>query len=109
MNDLDVPGNAMASAAQTARLLQDWGAALAYLERAVAAARASDEFHVKGVSIRWQTGASEEYLLTIRGEGPDGPVVAFNSAYTLGELWRTTYHRFVQGKLKWKKDEYATR
>lgn len=85
------------------------GESLALLDRLAVQLRDDDELDVSGLSVRFPAGSGAEYLVTVRARAGAVAVVAFHSAFTLGEVLRGLYNRMAAGKMKWKEDEYANK
>lgn len=106
---VEVPGNALATQHEVARQMMQVGEALALLDRLVVQLREEGELDVSGLSIRFPDGSGAEYLVTVRARVDGVKVVAFHSAYAIGETLRGLYNRMKAGKLKWKEDQYGDR
>jgi hypothetical protein len=60
-----------------------------------------------GFSVRGPRARGDEILLVVRGiDADEAPVVAFHSAFSLGEALRGLEGRLSNGTLKWKPDEF---
>lgn len=106
---IDVPGSSLETQQEVARQLMRVGESLALLDRLVVNLREDGELDVRGLSVRFPAGSGAEYLVTVRAEAGGVQVVAFHSAYTLGETLRGLYNRMAKSKLKWKEDEYGNK
>lgn len=106
---IEVPGSALATQQEVARQMMRVGESLALLDRLALRLREEDELDVSGLSVRFPQGSGAEYLITVRARVDGVRVVAFHSAYTMGEALRGLYNRISTNKLKWKVDEYADR
>jgi hypothetical protein len=63
-----------------------------------------------GFRVKGPTEGNAEFLLILWGlDHEGGPVVAFQSALELDEVFRGADNRMGNGTMKWRVDEYATR
>lgn len=63
---------------------------------------------VVGLSVRGPRVRGDEYLLVVKGLSEDGgPLVAFLSAISLDELFRSADAKLSNGTLKWRDDQFA--
>lgn len=64
------------------------------------------QVELTGLSIRAPRVEGEDYLMTLRAVDDAGaPLVGWNGAYNLLELWISSWGRFSNGKLKWREDD----
>jgi len=61
----------------------------------------------QGLSVRPPTALRAEWLVVMRVNTEEQPVVAFHSAGTFAEALKGALERFENGSLVWKDDAYA--
>lgn len=102
----EVPGNVLATAAMTERILVKAGVSLHK------AAYRLEELEDEGVAIKAirfvaRGGATGEWLGVITCETENGAVVAFHSGDGFVNVVEGLCNKVVNGSLKWREDEYA--
>lgn len=102
----EVPGNVLATAAMTERILSKTG--LAVHQAAYSLERMEHDGNtIKAIRFMAKGGATGEWLAVITAVGEGGAVVAFHSGEGLTQVIEGTMNRLNNGSLKWKADEYA--
>ena len=102
----DVPGNAMASAAQVNGLILRMGQSMLELDRLLERYDDEDVF-ISGFSVRPPGTSGNDWFLVVRAETPEGKKVAFHNAPTFAELVKGLVDRLSNRSLKWKADQYG--
>jgi len=86
--------------------LEDAGMAVAGLN-AIMGGKRDLMVDVTGLSIRGPNETSSEFLGTVKAlDEEGGPVVAFHSASSVGEVLVGIHARLMNGTLRWRPDEY---
>ncbi len=103
--DLEVPGNALASAANRDQFLEKIGQGwLRFLD--ACQRLEEDGVYVTGLSVRGQPGSGGESLVVLRADSEVGRRVAFHSVDEDMTLWTSLANRMRNNSLKWKEDQY---
>lgn len=102
----EVPGNVLATAAMTERLLSKAGLALYQAANSMDRLH-EEEIHITAIRFKPRGLEAGEWLAVVTAEMDGSAVVAFHS----GDGFVTTVtgicNRIMNGSLKWKEDEYA--
>ena len=104
--NLDVPGNAMASAAAAGEIMLRAGQAMFRMDALLERYDDEDVF-IGGLSLRAPGMDQSDWFVVVRAETPEGKVVAFHSAPTFLEAIQGVVARLDNRSLKWKEDQYA--
>lgn len=102
----DIPGNAVASAAEYARQQARNGEKLLVVDKLLADWD-EDEVFIDGFSLRPPSMDRGDWLMVIRANGPEGRLVAFHDAPTFAELIVGFVNRLQNRSLKFREDQYA--
>ncbi len=104
--DMEVPGNILASAALTDRILTKVGLAVHMSQHTME--RMSEEgMVVIRITFKAGSGVHADWLAIIAVKTEGGGIVAFHSAPSFPATVEGLCHRVNNGSLKWKEDQYA--
>lgn len=101
----EIPGNSVGSHAAYLRQMVRQAEALLDLERTVEH-MFEEEWHVRGITIRFPQDDRPEYLAIVRLDGRSGKQVAFHNAPTLLEVIVGVANRLKNRSLQFKDDKY---
>jgi len=104
--NLDIPGNAMASQLAFQKIILAHGTALARIDHLVAKGLAGD-IHITTIRLRAPSVEGGEWLAVVKATTENGNIVGFHGGTGLGDLVSGLANRLNNGSIKWKEDEYA--
>lgn len=104
--EVEVPGDAVASAAAFERQLVRYGKALYDFERAVWKYE-EDDIYIDSIRFRSPAGPDGEVLAIVKAYAGNAPVIAFHSGTPFAECVFGTITRMTNKSLKWREDKYA--
>lgn len=103
---LDIPGDARASAIAIQRALLKISEQLARAEDIYERLDEND-LSIDSMSLRLPQYVSGDYLVTVRARKEGVAVVGFHGADSMAEVLRGVMARLENGSMQWKDDKYA--
>ena len=102
----EVPGNALATAAMTERLLSKTGHAVHAASYRMEVMD-TDGIRISRISVRAKNGPAGEWFAVVNADTVEGAIVAFHTADSFHGCIEGLCNRLMNGSFKWKEDEYA--
>lgn len=104
--DQEVPGNVLATAALTERILSKTGHSVHMAGHAMSNME-QNGLSILRISFKATGSVDGSWLAIISASSENGSVVAFHSGDSFPSTLQGVCSRIVNGSLKWKEDEYA--
>lgn len=102
----EVPGNVLATAAMTERILARTGLSVHKATYRMEV-MLEEGIEITAIKFRATAGPTGEWLAIVTARTENNGVVAFHSGTSFAECLEGVCNRIVNGSLKWKEDEYA--
>lgn len=102
----EVPGNVLATAAMTERILQKTGYVVHQSGYRMEAME-EEGIEITRISFKARGGPSGEWLAVVTAATENGSVVAFYSADSYPAAVEGVANKLMNGSFKWKEDQYG--